>query len=89
MEKDDSCVLPDECDSVDLCSLPPLTGPCLAYFPRFFFNLSSGECEQFIYGGCQGNENNFNTVEDCEAKCKGRSTQLLVANIIRFTLFCG
>ena len=89
VEKDDSCVLPDECDSVDLCSLPPLTGPCKARFRRYFYNSSSGECEQFIYGGCQGNDNNFNTVKDCEAKCKGQSTQLSVANIFRFTIFCG
>ena len=88
VEKDDSCILPDECDLVDLCSLPPLTGPCKGYFPKYFFNSSSGECEQFIYGGCQGNDNNFNTVEDCEAKCNGQSTQLSVIDVNRFTLFC-
>ena len=86
MEKYDSCVLPDECDSVDFCSLPPLTGPCFAYFPRYFFNSSSGECEQFIYGGCQGNDNNFNTVEICKAKCKGQSTPLSVTKLVSLDL---
>ena len=24
----------------------------------------------FLYGGCDGNENNFETKEECEKKCK-------------------
>ncbi|XP_025095647.1 tissue factor pathway inhibitor-like [Pomacea canaliculata] len=51
------------------CSLPSETGPCKAYFPRFFFNTNTGSCEQFIYGGCDGNANNYLTVEDCQATC--------------------
>lgn len=46
-----------------------MSGPCLAAFPRFAFNPDSGECESFIFGGCLGNENNFETVEECEAAC--------------------
>ncbi|CAL1266717.1 unnamed protein product [Larinioides sclopetarius] len=37
--------------------------------PRFFFNQESRQCEQFNYGGCRGNKNNFKTKEDCESKC--------------------
>lgn len=51
------------------CSLPSETGPCKAAFPRFFFNTNTGSCEQFIYGGCDGNANNYLTVEDCQATC--------------------
>ena len=29
----------------------------------------SGECEPFIYGCCEGNANNFLTVEDCQDTC--------------------
>ena len=37
--------------------------------PRFFFDVESGSCSSFNYGGCRGNGNNFATQQDCEAKC--------------------
>lgn len=76
VEKGDACVLPEECD-VDTCTLPPVTGPCKAYFQRYFYNTTSKQCEQFIYGGCHGNDNNFETVELCETKCKGQSVYVM------------
>ena len=51
------------------CSLPPKTGPCRAQIPRYYHNIETGECETFIYGGCQGNANNFRTKEECEEEC--------------------
>ena len=60
-----------ECNNVcsDVCSLPAVSGPCLAYFPRYYYNSNSGQCEKFVYGGCQGNANNFKTLEDCQDAC--------------------
>ena len=55
----------------DICSLPPETGPCRALIPRWFFNADSGRCEEFAYGGCQGNSNNFQTAEACAEACPG------------------
>ena len=46
-----------------ICRLPMEAGPCYALKPRFFFNFQSRRCEQFIYGGCRGNENNFQTMQ--------------------------
>ncbi|KAG5441363.1 KappaPI-actitoxin-Avd3e [Clonorchis sinensis] len=51
------------------CSLPKETGMCKAYMPQFFFNSTSGACEHFIYGGCGGNENRFETIGECEQAC--------------------
>ncbi|CAL1266706.1 unnamed protein product [Larinioides sclopetarius] len=51
------------------CQQPKEVGPCRAIMPRFFFNQESRQCEQFNYGGCRGNKNNFKTKEDCESKC--------------------
>uniref|UniRef100_A0A3Q0QZR3 BPTI/Kunitz inhibitor domain-containing protein n=1 Tax=Amphilophus citrinellus TaxID=61819 RepID=A0A3Q0QZR3_AMPCI len=44
-------------------------GPCRAIKDRYFFNVNSGRCELFEYGGCGGNKNNFETLEECEETC--------------------
>ncbi|XP_033833602.1 kunitz-type protease inhibitor 2 isoform X2 [Periophthalmus magnuspinnatus] len=51
------------------CVAPPVVGPCRAAFPRWFFNVSSGRCERFIYGGCRGNKNNYAKEEECTNSC--------------------
>lgn len=51
------------------CTLPYEVGKCRASKPRFYFNVKSGTCEQFIYGGCGGNGNNYMTKTDCEENC--------------------
>jgi len=53
----------------DVCKLPSKTGPCRAYKGRFFFDEAAGVCKRFKYGGCRGNANNFNTIEQCQQKC--------------------
>ncbi|CAO2577775.1 WAP four-disulfide core domain protein 6A [Lemmus lemmus] len=56
--------------SRNICSLPPDAGPCLAYLPRWWYNKETEVCTQFIYGGCQGNPNNFQTEHICRVVCK-------------------
>ncbi|KAL3875221.1 hypothetical protein ACJMK2_038145 [Sinanodonta woodiana] len=57
-----------------VCEQPNQPGPCYAYFQRWFYNRTSDSCEQFIYGGCQGNDNNFDTKEACVARCPSRTS---------------
>ncbi|CAI2352529.1 unnamed protein product [Caenorhabditis sp. 36 PRJEB53466] len=52
-----------------VCALPPDAGVCANYTPRWFFNSQTGQCEQFAYGSCGGNENNFFDRSTCERKC--------------------
>eukprot|EP00051_Salpingoeca_urceolata_P032471 m.15872 g.15872 ORF g.15872 m.15872 type:complete len:931 (-) comp5112_c0_seq1:281-3073(-) len=52
-----------------VCSLSVEPGPCRASFRRFAFDSSTGTCQLFIYGGCQGNANNFNSKPECEEAC--------------------
>jgi Kunitz/Bovine pancreatic trypsin inhibitor domain len=51
----------------DVCSLPFEVGPCDAAFPVWAF--VDGSCQKRTYGGCEGNGNRFNTLEECLAVC--------------------
>ncbi|KAH6929445.1 hypothetical protein HPB50_000262 [Hyalomma asiaticum] len=52
-----------------LCSLPPVQGTCRGFFPSFYFDSSSGTCREFIYGGCKGNANRFESFQQCTRVC--------------------
>ncbi|KAH7972791.1 hypothetical protein HPB52_017171 [Rhipicephalus sanguineus] len=57
-----------------VCELPKQDGPCYAYLRRYYYNTTTDTCEKFIYGGCQGNANNFETLKECETRCGGNYT---------------
>uniref|UniRef100_H9G3A2 BPTI/Kunitz inhibitor domain-containing protein n=1 Tax=Anolis carolinensis TaxID=28377 RepID=H9G3A2_ANOCA len=61
-----------ESSSSFICRLPEEIGYCRGSIPRFYFNIKSGQCENFIYGGCGGNANNFLTQDECLSKCGGK-----------------
>jgi hypothetical protein len=63
-----------------ICSLPAEGGECDGAFPRFFHNAQTGSCESFVYGGCGGNENNFETFEACEAACGSKPLDACTEN---------
>ncbi|XP_035455813.2 trypsin inhibitor-like [Spodoptera frugiperda] len=51
------------------CLEPIKTGRCRGYFERYAYNSTSRKCQMFVYGGCQANNNNFQTLSQCERKC--------------------
>lgn len=53
----------------DPCEQPKESGPCEGNFTRWFFNAESQACEQFNYGGCKANGNNFATEIACHQQC--------------------
>lgn len=55
-----------------ICFLKPETGPCKGKFARYYYDPRSNECERFVYGGCDGNENNFETQKECDKMCKSK-----------------
>jgi hypothetical protein len=70
----------EECEAAcppvtDVCDLPGVVGPCEAYIPSYYFNAVTAQCEPFVYGGCDGNGNRFDTLEECEATCLGAAPQ--------------
>ncbi|KAH8027725.1 hypothetical protein HPB51_007507 [Rhipicephalus microplus] len=54
------------------CYLPPETGVCRARIPKWYYDHLTGQCKEFIYGGCGGNRNQFSTIEECLAECAPR-----------------
>jgi len=60
----------------DICKLPKDKGPCRARKPKFYYDSITGACSSFMYGGCQGNKNNFDSIEECEAQCSTKSERV-------------
>jgi trypsin inhibitor len=52
------------------CALPFETGPCEALIPVYAY--VGGACVPRTYGGCEGNDNRFTTLEECLMTCEGR-----------------
>ena len=59
----------EEMECSNRCQQPATIGHCRAFFSRYFYNSTAQKCEEFIYGGCDGNENNFESLEECESEC--------------------
>ncbi|HMJ14307.1 MAG TPA: BPTI/Kunitz domain-containing protein, partial [Polyangiaceae bacterium] len=53
------------------CTWPKDSGPCEAAFPAYFHDIATGLCLPFTYGGCEGNPNRFDSIEECQATCRG------------------
>ena len=51
------------------CMIEKDAGPCKQELTRYFFNRETKQCEMFLYGGCLGNKNNFETLEACNNEC--------------------
>ncbi|XP_056144818.1 tissue factor pathway inhibitor a isoform X2 [Lampris incognitus] len=66
---DDDGLQPDLFIFSEVCAMKEDVGPCKAIKERFFFDVDTGRCTPFQYGGCAGNGNNFHTLEACEQMC--------------------
>uniref|UniRef100_A0A671XD05 Serine peptidase inhibitor, Kunitz type 1 a n=1 Tax=Sparus aurata TaxID=8175 RepID=A0A671XD05_SPAAU len=53
------------------CMAPKKIGPCRGSFPRWHYNAASETCEQFMFGGCRENLNNYLTNDECTNACAG------------------
>jgi hypothetical protein len=56
-------------DGSSVCSLPADPGPCKGNFQSTWYNQATGKCESFVYGGCEGNANRFDSLAACVAAC--------------------
>lgn len=55
-----------------VCQLPFERGTCSLYVQRWGFDPVNSRCVHFVYSGCGGNRNNFETKEACEQRCFGK-----------------
>ncbi|XP_053527248.1 eppin-like isoform X3 [Artibeus jamaicensis] len=58
----------------DICSLPKDPGPCFALFHRWWYDKKNDTCYSFDYGGCQGNNNNFQSKDLCLNMCSKKQS---------------
>ena len=52
-----------------VCRKPTVMGPCRGRFVRWTFSTLLNKCTMFVYGGCRGNENQYESQEECESMC--------------------
>jgi len=50
------------------CNMTAEPGMCMAAIPRYYYNPTTHQCEQFIWGGC--GEFPFETMVECETACE-------------------
>uniref|UniRef100_A0A0K2UYP7 Collagen, type VI, alpha 3 [Zonotrichia albicollis] n=1 Tax=Lepeophtheirus salmonis TaxID=72036 RepID=A0A0K2UYP7_LEPSM len=60
----------------DKCRLIPTwtwpgnpSGPCRAFFQKWYFDVEKKMCIRMNYGGCCGSDNLFDSEELCKEKC--------------------
>ncbi|KAM7396048.1 hypothetical protein PAMA_007363 [Pampus argenteus] len=61
------------------CTEPPRTGPCRASHTRWYYDPLNRQCFRFTFGGCDGNDNNFEATDKCSETCDGVTEQHVFA----------
>lgn len=52
-----------------VCSAEVDSGTCDGSITSYYYDAKHQRCQAFIYGGCGGNANRFQTEEQCERLC--------------------
>uniref|UniRef100_A0A914PIH8 Papilin n=1 Tax=Panagrolaimus davidi TaxID=227884 RepID=A0A914PIH8_9BILA len=60
----------------DACALERDVGPCTDALTQWYFDKNDKDCRIFTYGGCRGNDNRFNSKDECTQKCQPKLQEL-------------
>ncbi|KAG8186993.1 hypothetical protein JTE90_005765 [Oedothorax gibbosus] len=63
--------------SDDVCLLPQEPGPCVGYYPMFYYDPLDNNCKSFVYSGCEGNGNRFAKRAECEGQCIKKTVKVV------------
>lgn len=66
-----------------ICLAPVDSGNCDDSITAYYYDAQHQMCQAFIYGGCDGNANKFQTEEQCERLCgkfHGQGKKLHIKN---------
>ncbi|KAG0410359.1 hypothetical protein HPB47_012504, partial [Ixodes persulcatus] len=51
------------------CDMKKDAGDCEEASTKWFYDSKLNKCRLFVYGGCGGNDNRFDTEAKCRAQC--------------------
>lgn len=51
------------------CNLSLDQGSCRNYSIHWYYDKQANSCAQFWYGGCGGNDNRYETEDECKRTC--------------------
>jgi hypothetical protein len=54
------------------CTQPKETGNCENKYARWHYSKDDNKCMPFYYTGCDGNKNNFESLEHCVQDCPSK-----------------
>jgi papilin len=53
----------------EICNSNKVYGPCSENIKRWYLDIETHLCEEFTYSGCLGNDNNFESKDECQNYC--------------------
>jgi len=56
-------------EATKICKKPISTGSCNETLARWGYDETTRQCQPFYFSGCQGNDNNFATRDECQTTC--------------------